>query len=130
MNKLGLTILLLSFLSACGGTVAKNIVLTASPTRVSQKTVSDMKADTLGRLKDPGSVIWGTPTAFTLQNGATLTCLAYNAKNSYGGYVGMTRLGWLSDQQGVYWKTNDLCEPATYRGHVEHWDIYLYRQTG
>lgn len=129
MNKLSLTVLLLTFLSACGGTVAKNVVLTAIPTRVSQQTVSDMKVDTLSRLKDPSSVVWGTSTAFLLQNGATLTCLPYNAKNSYGGYVGMTRLGWLSDQQGVYWKSNDLCEAAAYRGRVEHWDIYLYRQT-
>ena len=44
------------------------------------------------KLTDPQSAQWGTFWNVTQQDGGSLVCGAVNAKNTMGGYIGMTGL--------------------------------------
>ena len=65
----------------------------ATPTKVSSATLSSVRREVKQKMKDPDSIKFGQYKALKLFNNETkkstiVICGKYNAKNSYGGYVG------------------------------------------
>lgn len=95
--------------------------------------IASARGRLLPNLKDAASIRWGPARAYQLENGTKLVCVSYNAKNSYGAYVGSTTFAAYLDQKGIF-RTDfedghftDGCVSAK-SGYVEHWDIYLSRR--
>ena len=88
MRKSRTAILAAMLLTGC--TTAPNIPATV-PSPLSAAQTSAIKSAVTAKLKDPGSVQFGTILAGREVNGRAITvCGLVNAKNSYGGYTGMT----------------------------------------
>lgn len=62
----------------------------ASRSALPTSIVAQSKASILGRLKDPDSALFRNEAGFVTSRGDQIVCGEYNAKNSYGGYVGYT----------------------------------------
>ena len=82
-------------LSGCGAPteVTKKAKPIATPVSISSSTISSVRSAVRKKMKDPSSVQFGQYKALKLTDNETKSstiavCGKYNAKNSYGGYVG------------------------------------------
>lgn len=66
------------------------LCLTTTTTFANQNAINNVKSAIKESLKDPDSVVFKNVRVVTNTKGEKSICGSYNAKNSYGGYVGYT----------------------------------------
>ena len=64
------------------------LALTATTSFANQNAINTIKSTIKSTLKDPDSAIFKDVKIVTNSKGEKSICGSYNAKNSYGGYVG------------------------------------------
>lgn len=76
--------------AAIAGCVSAPQINSTTPVKLNQAEIDAVHSVIVAKLKDPGSVQWGEVKAGANSNGKIFVCGLVNAKNSFGGYNGMT----------------------------------------
>jgi len=73
-----------------------------TPIKLSSAQIDAIKRHVRSSLKDPESARFGEMGAVKTKDGETIICGRVNAKNSYGGYTGMTTFMGSYDKKGPH----------------------------
>ena len=80
-----------------------------SPYSLTSADIQEVKAGVARGLKDPYSAMFGGMRATLRQDGMVTVCGYVNAKNSFGGYVGMTPfMGLLAKKPVLYFAATGM----------------------
>ncbi|KAB2762759.1 hypothetical protein F9K98_13270 [Brucella anthropi] len=78
---------------AVSGCVSAPQIQMLMPVQLTESQSEQVKAAVIAKLKDPGSADFGNMKAGKDMSGKIFVCGHVNAKNSYGGFTGMTPFG-------------------------------------